>query len=194
MVGQPLPYVTADEYLRFERDAEFRSEYVDGQVVPVTGGTADHSLITANTIFSLKTVLAKKTCRVFDSSLMVMLRRESSYAYPDVTVVCGKPEFLSPTSETLVNPKVIVEVLSPTTRNYDLGDKARLYWQLPSLAGLLLVDQDRVWIEYWSREPGGKWERDVITDLADVVKIRALECELPVSEIYAQVELGDEEA
>ena len=191
MASQPLPYVTPEEYLRFERDAEFKSEYVDGQVVPVTGGTADHSLITTNTIFSLKSRLAMRPCRVYDSSLMVMLRRESSYAYPDVTVVCGKPEFLSPTSETLVNPKIIVEVLSPTTRNYDLGDKARLYWQIPSLAGLLLVDQDRVWIEYWSRESGAKWERDVFTDLADAVKIRALDFELPVSEIYAQVEFEE---
>ena len=115
-------------------------------------------------------------CAAINSSVRVLLRPNSLFGYPDVTVVCGQPEFLD-------------EVLSPTTRNFDLGDKTRAYLQIPSLTGLLLVEQDKVWIEYWSRQPGGKWDRNVLSEPGEVLKIESPDCEIPVAEIYAQVEL-----
>ena len=189
MSSQPVPCVTPEEYLKFDRSSELRHEYVFGEIVPTVGGTYKHGQIAVNAIYALKGLLSKKPCSIVDSSTRVMLHRDASYAYPDATVVCGKPEFLDKEADTITNPKLIVEVLSPTTRNYDLGDKTRMYWQIPSLTDLLFVEQDKVWIEYWSRESGGKWDQKVASDLGDVLKIAPMDCELPVTEIYSGVEL-----
>ena len=190
MSSQPVPCVTPEEYLKFDRGSELRHEYVFGEIVQMVGGTYEHGVIQANAIGVLRDHLSKGPCRVLGSSVRVMLhRRDASYAYPDATVVRGKPEFLDKEADTITNPRLIVEVLSPTTRNYDLGDKTRMYWQIPSLTDLLFVEQDKVWIEYWSREPGGKWDRRLVSDLGDVLKIASMDCELPVAEIYSGVEL-----
>jgi Uma2 family endonuclease len=189
MSSQAVPYVTPEEYLKFERSSEFRHEYVFGEIVEMVAGTYAHGLIGANVIAAFANHLPKGPCRVVASSARVMLHRDLLYSYPDATVVCGKPEFLDPEADTLTNPKLIVEVLSPTTRNYDLGDKTRMYWQIPSLTDLLVIEQDKVWIEYWSREPGGKWDRKLANDPGDVLKIDSLDCGLPVAEIYSGVEM-----
>jgi Uma2 family endonuclease len=123
-----------------------------------------------------------------DATIRVLLHRGTLYSYPDVTVVCGKPEFLDEEDDILTNPKLIVEVLSPSTRNYDLGDKTRTYWQIPSLTDLLLIEQSKVWIEYWSRETGGEWSRRVSTGSSDVLRLQSLDSELPVAELYTGVE------
>ena len=185
----PLPRVTPEEYLKYDRSSDLRNEYIFGEIVPMVAGTYEHGLIQANTIWALRTCLAGSPCKILGSSVRVLLHRESLYAYPDATVHCGKPEFLDRESDTITNPKLIVEVLSPTTRNFDLGDKTRMYLQIPSLTDLLLVEQDKVWIEYWSREAGGKWDRNVWTDLQDALKIPSLNSELPVAEVYSGVDL-----
>jgi Uma2 family endonuclease len=189
MSSQPVPCVTPEEYLKFDRSSELRHEYVFGEIVQMVGGTYEHALIQMNAGGALRDRLPKGPCRVLGPSVRVMLHRDASYTYPDATVVCGKPEFLDKEADTITNPRLIVEVLSPTTRNYDLGDKTRMYWRIPSLTDLLLVEQDKVWIEYWSREPGGKWDQKVASDLGDVLKIASMDCELPVTEIYSGVEL-----
>ena len=181
--------MTPEEYLKLDRNSELRHEYVFGEVVPMVGGTFQHGVIAVNAMCALRNGLAKGPCHVLGCSLRVMLRRDAVYAYPDATVVCGKPEFLDEERDTLTNPKLLVEVLSPTTRNYDLGDKTRMYWQIPSLTDLLLIEQDKVWIEYWSRGPGGKWDRKLAGDLGDVLKIESLDCDLPVAEVYSGVEM-----
>jgi Uma2 family endonuclease len=189
MASQPVPYVTPEEYLKFDRGSEFRHEYVFGEIVAMAGGTYRHSKIAANTTRALGNHLSNRPCGVLEGNLRVALHREALYSYPDGTVVCGEPEFLDTEADTLTNPKLVVEVLSPATRNYDLGDKTRMYWQIPSLTDLLLIEQDKVWIEYWSREPGGKWDRKLANDLGEVLKIESLDCELPLAEIYSGVGL-----
>ena len=184
MSTHPVPYVTPEEYLKFDRSSEFRHEYVFGEIVPMVAGTYEHGLIEANMIRALGNRLAERPCSLVGSSVRVMLHRDTLYSYPDATVVCGKPEFLDSEADTISNPKLIVEVLSPTTRNYDLGDKTRMYWLIPSLTDLLLVEQDKVWIEYWSREPGDKWDRRLASDLGDVLNVESLDCAIPVAEIY----------
>ena len=164
MSSRPVPWVTPEEYLKFDRSSEFRHEYVFGEIVAVAGGTYQHSAIAANTTRALGNHLSNKPCRVLEANLRVALHRDTLYSYPDATVVCGQPEFVDEKGDTLINPKLIVEVLSPNTRNYDLGDKTRMYWQIPSLTDLLFVEQDKVWIEYWSREPDGKWDRRLVSD------------------------------
>src|ERR1039457_2748245 len=123
MSSQPVPCVTPEEYLKFDRSSEFRHEYVFGEIVQMVAGTYEHGLIEANSIYTLKNLLSKKPCSVVGASVRVMLHRDTLYSYPDATVVCGQPEFVDEKGDTLINPKLIVEVLSPNTRNYDLGDK-----------------------------------------------------------------------
>ena len=189
MSSQPIRYVTPEEYLKFDRSSEFRHEYVFGEIVPMVAATYQHGQIALNAGRALGNRLSNRPCGIVDSSVRVALHRGTLYSYPDATVVCGKPEFIDGESDTIVNPKLVVEVLSPTTRNYDLGDKTRMYWRIPSLTDLLLVEQDKVWIEYWFREPGGKWDQQVASDLGDVLKIESLDCVLPVAEVYSGVDL-----
>jgi Uma2 family endonuclease len=188
MATQPIPYVTADEYLEFDRSAEFKHEYVFGEIVPMASGTPNHSAIGSNINAALWNRLRGKPCRSFDSNLRLSLRRNSLYSYADVTVVCGQPEYLDDKLDTVTNPKLVAEVLSPSTRNYDLGDKTRAYWSVPSLTDLLLVEQDKVSIEYWSRVPGGEWIKKILSSVGDTLKIDSLGCELPAAEIYDRVE------
>jgi Uma2 family endonuclease len=189
MSTQPLAYVSPEEYLKLDDSSDVRNEYIFGEIVPMLEASYRRGVLQVNAGRVLAAHLAEKPCAVVGSGARVMLNRDTLYVYPDVTVVCGKPEFLDKEGNTLTNPKLVVEVLSPTTRNYDLGDKTRMYWQLPSLTDLLLIEQDKVWIEYWSREPGGKWDREVATDLEDMLRIESLDCELPVREIYYKVDL-----
>jgi Uma2 family endonuclease len=187
MATEPLLFVSADEYLEFDRKSEIRNEYVFGEIVAMAGGTPAHSLIAANTGFAVNTKLSGGRCRVYDSSLRVCVDRKSSYAYPDVTVVCGPLEYLDEKKDTVVNPKVVVEVLSPATRNYDLGDKARMYFRIASLSELLLIEQHEVRIEHWRRQPNG-WGIEVVQDRSATVSIESIGCDVPVSEIYSGVE------
>jgi Uma2 family endonuclease len=184
----PLPSATVEEYLEFDRKSEFKNEYVFGEIVAMTGGTPWHSLIVMNTAFTLNKKLFGSTCHVFDSSLRVCLDRETLYSYPDITVVCGALEYTDDRRETVLNPKLVVEVLSPSTRNYDLGDKARMYSRIPSLAELLLIEQRACRIEHWRRQPNGHWDVELIEDPGATVNLESLGCEVPVAEVYSGVE------
>ena len=190
MSSLPVPYFTPEEYLKIDRASEIRNEYISGEIVPMVGGSYNHALISANSGWTLKNHLEGRPCQVLDSSARVLLRRGTLYAYPDATVVCGKPEFADKESDIVTNPKLVVEVLSPSTRNYDLGDKTRAYLQIPSLTDLLLVEQEKVWIEYWSRQAGNKWDRNVFTGMSDVLRSDSLECDIPVAGFYAGVDLA----
>ena len=110
-----------------------------------------------------------------------------------MTVVCGRLEYSDDKRDTVSNPNVIVEVLSRTTKDYDLGSKARMYWKIASLTDLLFIDQKKVWIEYWFRIPGGKWDRQLFEGLNDIVCISSIGSEIPVNEIYTGVELEEPE-
>ena len=123
MATQPVPHLTAEEYLEFDRNSEFRNQYIYGEVAPRVGGTPWHSLISGNAVYEFRNRFSAHGCRVFDSSLRVCLNRKTSYAYPDTTVVCGELEYSDEEEDTVSNPKIVVEVLSPTTKNYDLGPK-----------------------------------------------------------------------
>ena len=192
MASQPSPYYTPEQYFEIDRNSEFKNEYIDGEIVPMVGGTPWHSLICSNVIYGFRNRFSANSCHVFDSSLRVRLDGKKIYGYPDMTVVCGQLEFSPENEDTVTNPKIVVEVLSPTTENYDLGPKLRLYWSIPSLTDILLVEQSRVWIEYWFREPGGEWSKRVLENLQDSLRIESAHCDIPVTELYAGVEFPTE--
>ena len=189
MASQPITDVAPEQYLEYDRNSKFKSEYIYGEIMPVEGGTAWHSLIGANVIRQLGNRLAGSPCRVFNSSLRVSLDPKKAYVYPDVTVVCGQLEYVDTKKDTITNPKVAVEVLSPSTMNRDLGVKARLYWKVASLTDLIFIEQEKVGIEHWFRLASGKWDSTILEDAGEVLKIESIGCEIPVRELYDGVEL-----
>ena len=188
MSTQPVTYVSPEEYLERERAAETRHEYIEGQIVAMAGGTAKHSLIAANVGGALRELLRNTSCRVFNSDLRVSVRRGILTTYPDVTVVCGPLEFVDNREDTISNPTLIVEVLSPSTKEFDRGEKSRLYRMLPSLQEYLLIEQSTVEIEHYRRLPNGHWDIEPVSDPSAVIRLEALACNLPVSEIYLGVD------
>ena len=188
MATQSLPYVTPEQYLEYDRKADVESEYLFGVIMPMTAVTPRHSLISANVVYQLKERLPGTSCRVFNTGLRVCLDPKRGYVYPDLTVVCGQVEYLDGKRDTITNPKVAVEVLSPSTQSYDLGIKARLYWKVPSLTELIFIEQDKIAVEYWTRLPNGKWDRTLLESAGDILKIETANCEIPIREFYDGVE------
>jgi Uma2 family endonuclease len=189
MATQSLPYVTPEQYLEFDRNSEFQNEYIHGEIVPMTGGSPRHARIIANAIGELHSRFSEGPCGVFSSALRVAVNPKIGYVYPDVTVVCGELEYVDAREDTVTNPKVVVEVLSSTTRNYDLGDKARLYWETPSLTNLVFIEQERIWIEHWHRATDIEWKKTVLKDAAGILNIESLNCQIPVGRLYLGAEL-----
>ena len=182
------PYLTSQAYLAQEREAETKSEYYAGQVYAMSGTSETHNLIVTNMIIALGSRLRKRPCKVYPSDMRVKVSSTGLYTYPDVTVVCGKPEFDDKQKDTLLNPTVIIEVLSDSTEAYDRGKKFGHYRTLESLAEYLLIAQDAVAIDRYVRQPDGRWLLTAYRGLAAVAMIDAIDCELPLAEVYDKVE------
>ena len=178
-----------EEYLAFEREAEDKHEFWDGEIVAMAGASPEHNAICFNLAASLGVQLRGSGCRGFTSDQRVRIPLENRYVYPDLTFVCGQAVVEDDDAHTLTNPTLIVEVLSPTTEDDDRGRKLFGYRTLPSLSGYLLVAQDRTWIEYWSRQDGGRWLVTEIDDPVATLELPEIGCELPLTEIYEGVDL-----
>jgi Uma2 family endonuclease len=189
MATQSLPYVTPEQYLEFDRNAEFKHEYFFGEIVCMPGGSFAHNLIAANATGELRNRLMSGPCRVLNSDMRIAVDTKSGYVYPDVSVVCGAPEFFGERQDTITNPKLIVEVLSPSTSEYDLGVKFHLYLLLPALSDYVLIAQDRIWIEHWYRSSDGGWKSIVLEDPNGILDITSQNCQIPVSQLYLGVDL-----
>ena len=180
---------TVEEYLRLEKDSTEKHEYRDGEIVAMAGGTYEHSLITANVVGELRTRLKGKPCRALESNLRVRFGRSLLYSYPDATVLCGAPEFdpHDPSRMTVLNPRLVVEVLSPSTEAFDRGEKFDRYRQIESLQEYLRGVQDRADVQTFFRQPDGTWLFTAAAGLDSAIKLRSLEIELPLGEVYAGV-------
>lgn len=187
-------YVTPEEYLALERAAERKSEYRDGEIVGMTGATRRHSLITVNISSELNRQLKGRPCEVHVNDLRVLVAARRLYTYPDVIVVCGEPALADRYRDTLTNPTVLIEVLSPSTEGYDRGDKFGHYRTLESLREYLLVSQDRPLVEHFIRRPDGNWLLSDETDLAASIVLPSIECQLAMAEIYDKVKFGEIES
>jgi Uma2 family endonuclease len=186
MSAAPKPYYTPEQYLELERQAEYKSEYYAGEIFAMAGGSPEHSLIAANVIAGLHPQLLGKPCRVYNSDLRVRTTEEL-YTYPDVTIVCGEPQFAVEDPETLVNPTLIVEVLSRTTEAWDRGGKFEQYRQRESLQEYVLVAQDRPHVERFARQADGQWLLSEVNGLDAVMALPAIGCELALAGVYYQV-------
>jgi len=189
MSARPKPYLSAEDYLAIDRAAETRSEYFDGEIFAMSGGSFAHSRLQANLIRQLGNRLAGKPCVVNTADLRVKIEASNLYTYPDISVVCGGPRFLDERQDTLLNPVLIVEVLSPSTERYDRGTKFRHYRQIPSLMEYVLVSQDEAQVERFLRTDTGDWTLRVASGLESRIQLASIGEELPLAEIYEKVEL-----
>lgn len=180
-------YLTPEEYIAAERKATFKSEYLSGEIVAMSGASNEYNLITMNTATGLYNQVTERGCRVYASDMRVGISAGVSYFYPDIAVTCDKPRFEDDAFDTLVNPQVIVEVLSPSTEAYDRGEKSIRYRQLESLQEYILISQDQVRVEHYLRQ-GKQWIFSEFSALEDVLPLASIEAELPLRQIYRFVE------
>jgi Uma2 family endonuclease len=189
MATQPKPLLTPEQYLEIERKAEFKSEYYKGEMFLMAGASFRHSKIIHNLHVSLNSVEACG-CDVTSNDLRVRISETGLYTYPDMVIVCGKPEFADREMDTLLNPSVIIEVLSDSTESYDRGKKAWHYHRLPSLKDYLLVSQDEVSVEHQACQGDGSWLLREIRGLDAVIDIPAIGCALPLAGVYREIEFA----
>jgi Uma2 family endonuclease len=175
---------TPEEYLAVERMAESRSEYLEGMISAMVGASSAHSMITFNVSVALGKQLHGKPCRGFSSDMKVQTSDERLYAYPDLTIACGKLHFRDENKDVLLNPKVIIEVLSPSTEDYDRSKKFALYKRIESLTDYLLIAQDRPTIDHYRKNEEGDWLLRDTYGLGASVQIASIECALPLAEVY----------
>ena len=175
-------YLTPEEYLTWERKQPFKNEYHDGQIIAMSGASRPHNRITVDITVQLSNQLMGADCEVFSGDMRVRTNPTVSYFYPDIIVVCGEPRFEDDIFDTLLNPILVVEVLSPSTAGYDRGEKFEHYKQLASL-------QDRVHVEGY-RLHGTRWLHKTFQCLEDVLSLASIECEGPLCAIYRRVALN----
>jgi Uma2 family endonuclease len=180
---------TPAEYLERERAAEAKSEYLDGAIIALAGASRAHSLINTNLASLLNGALRDQPCEVHASDMRVRVASGRLYTYPDIAVVCGEAQYEDAHGDTLLNPTVIVEVLSPTTEAYDRGAKFGYYRQLPSLRAYVLVAQDQMLVEHYAR-PADGWLLTEARAASGALALPALGCALPLAEIYHKVGLA----
>lgn len=183
--------LTPQEYLAIERNAYFRSEYYQGDMTPMTGASRKHNLIVMAIAAHLYDQLRQRDCEVYASDMRVRVTPSGLYTYPDVIVVCGTPEFEDDEIDTLLNPTVVIEVLSKSTQHYDRGDKFEHFRALPSVLDYLLVAQEKMLVEHFARQPDNFWLFSEARTPRQVVHFRSIECELKVADIYEKVNLSE---
>jgi Uma2 family endonuclease len=194
MPSAALQLLTAAEYLEIERAAETKSEFYDGRMFAMAGASLEHVLLAGNVAGVLSNQLRGRAFRVLGSDLRVKVSATGLYTYPDVSVVCGQPHLEDAYRDTLLNPVLIVEVLSPSTEAYDRGDKFAQYRWLESLQEYVLISQDRCRIERYLRQKDGQeWLYTAVSDPAGSITLASIGCELALAEVYYQVELSEEE-
>ena len=185
MATQPKTLVTLDDYLEAERRADYKSEYYDGEIFAMYGGTHDHSRLSARLTMIFGRLF--DSCEIFDSNLKLYLEQTRQCVYPDSMVLCGQPEFLDNRKDVILNPTLVAEVLSPSTESYDKRIKAFLYRSIPSLKDCLLVSQDRPYIEHFSRQSNDSWLIKQYADLCATIPLTDLGIELSIAEIYRNI-------
>ncbi|MGV3719987.1 MAG: Uma2 family endonuclease [Actinomycetota bacterium] len=187
----PVPhYISPDEYLALERAADQKSEYINGEVFAMSGGSFAHSTLCANLILEIGLALKGTPCAVKTSDLRISIPDAGLYTYPDVSVVCGEPEFSDEFLDTLLNPALLVEVLSPSSEAYDRGVKFAHYQRIASLKEYVLVAQDRVRVERYVRE-GEAWKYFRYEGLNAALTLCCVEDDIPLAALYERVTLPE---
>lgn len=189
-LAQPQTYFTPEEYLAFERQAKTKHEYLNGQIYVRAGANPKHNQITFNATGEIGRQIKGRNCRGYSADQKVRTDPKNLFSYPDVTIVCGEPKFHDTQKDVVLNPTVVIEVLSPSTEAYDRGEKFTHYRTISSLTDYILIAQDRPYVEHFTRQKGKRpWLYNVETELTGSLWIDSIKCELKLADIYDLVEL-----
>src|SRR5882724_1471474 len=183
MASNPVSKLSEEQCLAIERAAEFKSEFLDGVMYAMSGGSLRHSDLASNLVGELRGILRGSECKAFNSDLRVRVSG-SMYAYPDISVVCGKPALADSQNDVLLNPIVIFEVLSPSTEHYDRGVKFHLYRTIESLQEYILVNQDKIMVEQYVRGDAKTWILHDLQNPDDELRMESIHAALPLRRIY----------
>lgn len=185
-------YYSPEEYLDIERRALHKSEYYQGEIFAMAGANLNHNRIVSNTIFAIRDSLRKKgkTCEVFPSDLRIHIPQNTLYTYPDVSVICGEPQFTDDHFDVVTNPTVLVEVRSKSTKDYR-SEKFRLYRDIETLQSYILISSDSLLVEVFTKKQNNLWELRIYDKIEENMNIAILEAEIPIQELYLNVSFED---
>lgn len=193
MTAQAKPYISEESYLDYERASPVKHEYFRGRIYAMTGAKEPHNLIASNAIALLHSQLRRKPCRVYPSDMRLKVLRTGLNTYPDIIVICGQPQFTDTVRDTITNPTIIIEILSPSTERYDRGLKFQNYRTIDTLRDYILIAQDHHHIEHYTRQEGGQWLLQEATELEDQIVIQSIESTLLLADIYEKVDLEQDD-
>ena len=183
-------HFTLEEYFALERTSPIRHEYYNGSIFAMAGASREHNLIALNLGGELRTNLRGRPCETYVSHMRILIVRTGLYTYPDVVVVCGERQLQKDEMDTLLNPTVLFEVLSPTTEAYDRGKRSAHYRRLESLREYVLVAQDEIHVERYTRQ-GDEWLLTELSDIEDELRLPSIDCTVALREIYARLEFPE---
>lgn len=186
-------YYTPEEYLALEEAAEYKSEYHDGQIIPMTGGTTTHNQIAGNLYLSLRLGLKGQESDVFIGDVRLWIPEVRCYTYPDIMVIAGQPKYYDNRQDTVTNPQVIIEVLSKSTRNYDRGDKFDYYKTIPTFQEYILIEQSSVKIVQYVKTEAKRWLYREYDEEDTALSFNGFELEVPLMDIYEKVDFTEGE-
>jgi Uma2 family endonuclease len=186
-------YFTPEEYLALEETAEYKSEYLDGVIMPMTGGTTNHNRISLNMSIALRLALKGLEFDVFISDVRLWLPKKRFYTYPDVMVIAGQPEYYNNRKDIVMNPQIIIEVLSKSTKAYDRSDKFQFYQTLPTFQEYILIDQSRVYVEQYCKLANKRWSYTQYDEEDTALVFNFFQVEVPLADVYEKVDFADRE-
>ncbi|HAX77469.1 MAG TPA: hypothetical protein DCY88_16940 [Cyanobacteria bacterium UBA11372] len=187
-------YYTPEEYLALEETAEYKSEYHDGKIVPMTGGTTNHNRIARNMLIALTLQLRGQDYEVFIGDVRLWIPKIKRFTYPDVMVIAGQPEYYNNRKDTITNAQVIIEVLSKSTKGYNRGDKFRAYQTIPSFQEYILLDQNQMFIEQYVKQENKRWSYRMYDEEDAALTFSSFQVEVPLADIYEKVDFAEAEA
>ena len=180
-------YYTPEEYLELEEKSEFKNEYIDGKIIPMTGGTTNHNEISGNFYLHFKLKMRNQNYKIYMGDVKLWLQRYQIYTYPDIMVIQGEPIYQGTGTTQVTNPLMIVEVLSKSTINYDKTDKFRFYRSLPELKEYIMIDQYECFIEQFAKNAEGQWVLTEYESVNDILSLKSIDFQIPFSDIYEGV-------
>lgn len=192
-VQTPQRVYTPEEYLALEETAEYKSEYHDGEIIPMTGGTTNHNKIALNFCRKFPLTIQEQNYEIFLSDVRLWIPRYRRYVYPDVMVIQGQPIYEGSGKTTVTNPLLIIEVLSPSTKNYDKGDKFEFYRSIRNFQEYILIDPSKFQIEQYTRTSPTQWLFTEYQNEDSIVNFSSVSFNLCLKELYERVDFNDSE-
>ncbi|MBV9301882.1 MAG: Uma2 family endonuclease [Acidobacteriaceae bacterium] len=189
MSSAQITGLSEEDYLKQERAAERKSEYVQGEVFLMAGASPEHVLIVTNLVGELRQQLRRGPCKVYSTDLRLRVACAGLYTYPDVMVICGSPAFMDERRDTVLNPTLIIEVLSESTKDYDRGRKFQYYRRVPSLKSYLTVAQDVIHVEQWTRQSDQHWMLAEFTIPDATISLQDVDARLKLADVYEGIGL-----